>query len=217
MRKLVVFALACLAGCSQPQTDDEIAANNETLAPDNSSEGKLWTIVQYADRRSCPSQTCGVVGRLGFREAATPLEVKNGWTRTTKYYDGACENGRSRYVDKGQADCSAANGFEGGKFAEWVRSDQLSATRPPDPADTATDSEKLVAQSDDFNLHRATFAKVARQLIDEGRCTAGDFEEQGGWVKSVNQYRDQPVYFTYCGGMTAANKIYMNAATGTVM
>jgi len=39
----------------------------------------------------------------------------------------------------------------------------------------------------------------------------------GGWLKSVNQYRKEPVYFTYCGGITSANKVYMNAETGMVL
>ena len=50
-------------------------------------------------------------------------------------------------------------------------------------------------------------------MIQSGRCTAADFEEQGGWMKSTN-HRDAPIYFTYCGGMTVANRIYLDAETG---
>ena len=56
--------------------------------------------------------------------------------------------------------------------------------------------------------------KAAAQLIAGGTCTRKDFKDMGGWMKSVNQYRDRPVYFTYCGGMTSANKIYLDASTG---
>jgi hypothetical protein len=52
-------------------------------------------------------------------------------------------------------------------------------------------------------------------LIGDGRCTAGDFEENGGWMKSSNN-RDEPVYFMYCGGFTAANRIYLDAASGRI-
>lgn len=88
--------------------------------------------------------------------------------------------------------------------------------RPADPAASAAADETLVAQSDDFQRHRRAFAAAAAQLIADGRCTRQDFLEMGGWLKSVNEYRDQPVYFTYCGGMTNANKIYLDASTGRI-
>ncbi|WP_419808593.1 hypothetical protein [Sphingomonas sp.] len=185
-------------------------------ATDPGDAGKSWVITQYADRHSCPSDTCGIVGRLFFREAATPLETKGDWVRVSKVYDASCENGRSQYVDKGNSSCTSENGITNGRFAEWVKANQLSKTRPPDPALSASADESIVADSDDFTQHRKAFAKVAAELIAAGRCTAQDFKEQGGWVKSTNQ-RDQPIYFAYCGGMTAASKIYMNAETGLVM
>ena len=35
-------------------------------------------------------------------------------------------------------------------------------------------------------------------------------------MKSAIKYRDEPVYFTYCGGMTISNRIYLNAETGRI-
>ncbi len=96
-----------------------------------------------------------------------------------------------------------------------VKSDQLSETRPPDPAETAAPDESLVANSDDFTQHRKAFAKAAAELIASGRCTKAEFEEMGGWIKSSN-HRDAPVYFTYCGGMNVANRIYLDASSGRV-
>jgi hypothetical protein len=179
------------------------------------ASNKLWNTKQYADRHSCPSDRCGVVGRLVFREAAEPLERKSGWVRTTKYYDAACEGGESQYVKTGNRACTSANGITDGKFAEWVREDQLSKTRPPDPAEKATAEERLVKDSSDFNLYHAQFAKLAAMLIAERGCSESDFVEQGGFVKSVNR-QDEPIYFIYCGGMTAANKVYVNVRTVSV-
>ena len=133
----------------------------------------------------------------------------------SKRYDASCTGGRSEYVDRGNAECSPANGIVDGKFAEWVRLEHLSATRPPDPAETAAADEKLVAGSDDFARYRRTFVKAARSLIDDGRCTPGDFEENGGWTKSSN-HRDEPIYFMYCGGFTVANRIYLDASSGRI-
>jgi hypothetical protein len=85
-----------------------------------------------------------------------------------------------------------------------------------DPPQTALPVERLVAQSQDFTEHRAAFVKAAKELINDCRCTPRDFEKTGGWRKSAIKYRKEPVYFTYCGGMTIYNRIYLNAETGRI-
>jgi hypothetical protein len=124
-------------------------------------------------------------------------------------------NGQSEYVKSGNAACTTTNGFRSDKVAEWVRADQLSTKRPPDPADQATPDEQAVKNSDDFNLYHAQFAALAKKLINDGRCTAQDFTDNGGFTKSVN-HPQAPVYFVYCGGDTAGSKIYVNAQTVSV-
>lgn len=176
---------------------------------------RMWVSGQYSDRRTCPSTRCGVVGRLFHREAADVIERRSGWGRISQPYDAGCVNGRSEYVDEGNDSCTAANGIRDGRFAEWVQLASLTATRPPDPAQTASDDERPVRNSDDFAQYRRAFVRAASQLIGDGRCTAADFEEMGGWMKSTN-FRNQPIYFTYCGGMMLSNKIYLNAATGRI-
>lgn len=211
---ILVPSLLLLVACgSQTPPEGKAPADAEAASDD----GKFWVTSEYLDRHSCPDDSCGVVGRLSFREAATPLEERGGWVRITKEYDGACEGGMSRYVDEGNKTCASANGFRDGRFSEWVKKEHLSATRPADPTDTAATDESLVAQSDDFARYRRQFATIAAKLISDGRCTAADFEEQGGFVKSVNEHRNEPVYFIYCGGFTAANKLYVNAETGDVL
>jgi hypothetical protein len=76
--------------------------------------------------------------------------------------------------------------------------------------------ERLLARSQDFTEHRAAFVKAAKELINDGRCTPRDFEKTGGWRKSAIKYRKEPVYFTYCGGMTISDRIYLNAETGRI-
>jgi hypothetical protein len=92
----------------------------------------------------------------------------------------------------------------------------LGAPGLADPAQPASPAERLVAQSQDFTEHRAAFVKAAKELIDDGRCTPRDFEKTGGWRKSAINYRKEPVYFIYCGGMTISNRIYLNAETGRI-
>jgi hypothetical protein len=213
MRAAALVGLIFVAGCNSLPTNDA----NEQLAGKSGvgDEGKSWVTSQYLDRYTCPSKTCGVVGRLFLREAVTVLERKADWARITKTYDANCANGLSGYVDKGKAVCSPENGIMNGQFAEWVLAKHLSSTRPADPAETAAGDEAIVAGSDDFRQHRKAFAKAAHKLISDGRCTAEEFKEMGGWVKSSND-RDRPVYFMYCGGMTLANRLYLNAVTGEI-
>lgn len=211
---ILLGVAACGQGSDEGMSNTSSEANNESADVPAGSE-RLWVTSQRLDRRTCPSERCGVVGQLFFREAANVLERRGGWARITNPYHAGCEGGRSANVDRGNAACDTENGITDGKFAEWVLAASLSPNRPADPAETASNAERLVAQSDDFMHHRAAFVRAANELIESGRCTAADFEEQGGWMKSTN-HRDEPVYFTYCGGMTVANRIYLNAETGRI-
>lgn len=176
----------------------------------------LWVTADRLNRRTCPATHCGSVGWLMHREKATVYERRGGWGRISKHYYASCRNGKSEFVKTGDARCSADNGINNGKFAEWVSLKHLTKTRPADPGANAAGLEKLVSGSDDYRKHKSVFVDAARKLIASGRCTAEDFKEMGGWVKSTTTYRNKPVYFTYCGGMTVSNRLYLNAVTGDV-
>ncbi|KQR32499.1 hypothetical protein ASF91_13265 [Rhizobium sp. Leaf155] len=72
-----------------------------------------------------------------------------------------------------------------------------------------------VSQSDDFKRHEKAFVTAARRLVSVGTCKVSDFEEVGGFLKSMN-HKNKPIYFTYCGGMTIPNRLYLNVSTGEV-
>lgn len=217
-------ALVCFLGCFFTLgTIDPASELSETNLPDAAArpwavaedEGRYWVISDRLNRRTCASQNCGVVGQLFFREGVVVLEQNAGWARITQPYDAACVGGQSTYVDSGNGACDLANGISDGAFAEWVSLAHLSQTRPDDPAAGATGVEELIAGSDDFAHHRAVFAEAAQSLIGQGRCTARDFRDMGGWVAS-SSHRDQAIYITYCGGATVANRLYLNTQTGEV-
>jgi hypothetical protein len=152
------------------------------------------------------------VGRLFFREGVKAFEERNGWSRITKFYDAFCVNNKSKYVDEGNNNCTNQNGIDQGNFSEWVLSKHISENRPPDPVNTATNEENFIAKSDDFKRYKKVFLKVSKSLIKQGKCTEKDFYNNGGWIKSFT-HRNKPIYFTYCGGSTLDNKIYLNAHT----
>jgi len=186
------------------------------LATEVMAAEQLWVTSDRLNRRTCPSTNCGVVGQLFFREGVTVLEERDGWVRISKSYDASCRGGKSDYVESGNAECSPSNGIAGGQFSEWVFAKYLSSTRPDDPGAGATGIAKSISQSDDFKRYKSAFVKATTQLINAGRCNLNEFEDNGGWVKSTTTYRNQPVYFMYCGGLTAANRIYLNAETGRI-
>lgn len=152
----LVSILACfvLVGVFAPKNTPAEAPTDPNPRPWAASEddGKFWVTSERLNRRTCPSDSCGVVGQFFFREGTTILERRDGWARVTEPYDASCANGRSEYVDTGNAACDPANGINDGKFAEWVSVRYLSDTRPPDPAAGASGTEELVAGSDDFAI-----------------------------------------------------------------
>ena len=103
---------------------------------------------------------------------------------------------------------------EGGpQTAEWVSMSGLSN-------DEVIISEKesieildsYLVKSDDLKIHKEKFRNAVAELISDGECDPSDFEELGGWVKSV-KYSDRDVYFIYCGGLSLENKIYLDVNT----
>lgn len=103
-------------------------------------------------------------------------------------------------------------------YSEELARRQIEARKdllvPAEPT-SAFDAEKLVANSDDVALYQKVFTKAATALLENGLCTDADFIENGGWVKSMS-FKPRAIYFTYCGGATVANRIYLNAATGEI-
>ncbi|MFD2205525.1 hypothetical protein [Kiloniella antarctica] len=204
MNRNIVFILSVLVILSLPLTVVK-PATAQTIK-------KKWVTSDKLNRRTCPSTSCGVVGRLFFREAAHVHEVKGGWARVSKYYNASCTSGRSELVDSGDSKCAPKNGIVDGKFAEWVSVLYLSSSRPEDPAKDASGDELLIAQSDDYRIYKKAFLKATRSLIEQDRCTKKDFIDNGGWVKSYT-HRTKPIYFTYCNGY---NKVYLNTKTGKI-
>ncbi len=106
---------------------------------------------------------------------------------------------------------------EGGpQTAEWVSMSGLSN-------DEVIISEKeskeildsYLVKSDDLKIYQEKFRNSVAKLISEGECAPSDFEELGGWVKSV-KYSNRDVYFIYCGGLSLENKIYLDVNTNEI-
>lgn len=145
--------------------------------------------------REAPSDAA-FIERLLYRGDKVHLfEKKEGWGRITQYF-----------VYK-----------EGGpEVAEWV---PLSGLVEEAPVITPEERKKTllgyIEKSDDLLQFESVFVQKTDQLLKDGTCSPDDFEELGGWVRSV-KYQERDVYFVYCGGMKHANKIYLNVQTGEI-
>ena len=174
------------------------------------NESKLWVVVDRTERHTCPSSKCGVAGKLFFREGVDFLEKKGEWVRITEPYSASCVGGESEYIKEGNKSCTRKNGIVNGKFSEWVKLSDLSSERPSD--ENASGDDTLIKGSDDYRIYKKEFSSAARKLINEGVCTESDFKEIGGWMASSN--KGENIYFTYCGGMTLSNRIYLDVKSG---
>ncbi|WP_394252002.1 hypothetical protein [Vibrio profundi] len=117
------------------------------------------------------------------------LEKKDGWVRISDYIV---------YEDGGE------------EVAEWIAMDGLSKDEV-----IISDEENLeildsyIEESDDLLSYKDQFRKATKELISKGDCSPEDFDELGGWVKSI-KFENKEIYFIYCDGMKLENKIYLD-------
>ena len=162
---------------------------------------RLGAAYVTADRlhvRLAPSLYADVIGVLHGGQKVEILEMYEGWSRISRYYDGSAEE-------------------DSGRVARWVASAYLSQTGPGHDAAQVSPASPLgraIDRSDDSHVHRSSFLMAARRLVERGQCTVSDFEKIGGWVQSFSH--GASVYFTYCGGLLANNRIYLDVNSGRI-
>ena len=142
-----------------------------------------------------PEHQALVVDSLYKGEKVSVLEKVDGWFRLSDYIV---------YEEGGE------------ETAEWVDSKGLSDAEP-----VIKEHERLeildgyLQKSDDLKTHLDMFRNKTQQLLDDETCDPSDFEELGGWVRSVT-YKTRNVYFIYCGGLEQENKIYLDVDKGEI-
>ncbi|MGC9403269.1 SH3 domain-containing protein [Vibrio genomosp. F10] len=134
------------------------------------------------------------IERLLYRGAFVKiLEQRDGWGRISVYYV---------YEDGGE------------EIAEWIPMEGLVEEAPVITKEERQETlTAYIDSSDDFNTHEVMFLTTTDALLKDETCTPGDFEELGGWVRSI-RYSERDVYFVYCGGMKQADKIYLDVNSG---
>ena len=181
------------------------------------SPGDFVVTVGTLNVRLAPNTTGQTSSRLHRGQVVEVLEVRQGWARISRFYDGSSE-GLS------------------GNVAQWVFATHLSlnpsveapSARPsakppvevlpaqPPPGEKIIVTASLldaIKSSDDLPKYESTFAWVSTRLVDTGTCKLSDFRDIGGWWRSA-AHKPRPVYYTYCGGGSNSDRIYVDTTTG---
>jgi hypothetical protein len=159
--------------------------------------GTYYVSANRLSVRLGPSTAATTTNTLSKKQKVKVYEVKSGWARISKYYNGVVE-GKSA------------------KVARWVFAQYLSSRKPEDDFSSDTPLEKAIEGSNNYSLYRDNFIRLSEKLIDQGRCSVADYKEMGGWLRSSN-HKPKPIYFTYCGGFSKGNKVYIDAESGAIL
>lgn len=171
----------------------DLASNEKAAA---TKPGDYYVASEETKERLSPARTGKVTNTLFKRQKVTVLELKDGWARVSKYYDGDAEGVR-------------------GQVARWVDAGALSTERPADEKVSGADGElrDALKDSDNFGRYSKVFMDASKKLIDEKMCTLIDFKSAGGWMKSSLNSSGN-VYFVYCGGMKRSDRLYLDVQSG---
>jgi hypothetical protein len=170
-----------------------------------------------------------VAGRLQQSDKIEVLEVRDGWARISAYY-GVEVGGQSQNVARwvfathlSPALPAADKVEEGATIVEAMMSsddlngyqDTADADQPVQRIDANSPIVAAIKASEDLAKYMGTFVSVSGKLIDAGECQLSDFEDIGGWWKSVD-HQPRPIYYTYCGGASNNHRVFVNVSTGRV-
>lgn len=73
---------------------------------------------------------------------------------------------------------------------------------------------KQLGKSDDVVRHERVFVYAYQSMINDQIAKPADFENQGGWVRSIE---NPDFYFVYVGTATSTKeRYYLNVKTGQI-
>ena len=149
--------------------------------------------------RLAPNPSAKITNVIGKGQKVEVFEIRFGWARISRFYNGTAQN-------------------VNGEIARWVSYQYLSMTQPNFKKVVSFSSrlKAALSSSDDYRRYRSIFVDKANELMKLGRCKMEDFEETGGWVRSV-KYKPQKVYFTYCESLDhVSGRIYLDVSSKTL-
>ncbi|MGY0615369.1 SH3 domain-containing protein [Vibrio sp. FJH11] len=179
----------------QSQQSDEVTKPIMDLEAVQPEITVYYVIKRQLDVYNKPDLKALVVDTVYKGEKVAVLEKNNDWYRISDYLV---------YKEGGE------------ETAEWLDAKGLSDAEP-----VMKEQERLeildgyLQKSDGLKDHLEIFRDKTQQLLDDNTCDPDDFEELGGWIRSVT-YQKREVYFIYCGGLEQENKIYLDTGSGEI-
>ncbi len=143
------------------------------------TSGSYYVTASTVRVRLAPKSTAKVTNKLHRRNRVDVLEVRDGWARISKYYDGRVEG-------------------VSGKVARWVANKHLSAERPSDarqpkaPRNPRISGLPKVGQGGLTEADVAILHRGAKHFLDSGRCKQIEYAD-----KSTSKPN---TYYVNCGG-----------------
>ncbi len=188
-------ALASANAEEEEVVEESTPVEEEEVAPPKPEVTDYYVSPPKLGVRETPNHDAFIESVVYRGDKLHILEKRDGWGRISPYY--VYEEG-------------------GPEVAEWVPMNALLEVAP-----TITKEERIetvsayIEKSDDFKQYFERYIETTDRLLKEKTCSPEDFEELGGWVRSL-RYKDRDVYFVYCGGLKQANKIYLDVQTGEI-
>lgn len=145
--------------------------------------GAYYVKENVLEERLAPSNKGSITNRIYRGQKVDVCELKNGWARVSKYYDGSVES-------------------QNGQVARWVLATGLSTQQPEDltqpdgPNDPriAKDAFPKVGQSGLTEQDIQILYKGARKHLKSGKCVRVEYGD-----KSASRAN---TYYINCGGPT---------------
>ena len=182
-----------------------------------SAPGQYVVTASTLNVRLAPQMNGQTSSRLGRGQVVDVLEVRDGWARISNYFDGAGEGlsgDVARWVYAVHLSIKPAEARPAAKPAKKKVIEYLPAQPPPGEEIIVSASIlEAISSSDDLPKYQSTFAWVSARLVDTGTCKVSDFRDIGGWWRSTD-HKPRPVYYTYCGGGSNSNRIFVDTSTG---
>lgn len=146
-----------------------------------SKPGTYYVTESVLEERLAPSSTGSVTNRIYRRQKVEVFELKDGWARVSKYYDGSVEG-------------------KNGQVARWVSASGLSVSQPNElaqpkvPTDPriAKDAIPKVGEGGLTEQDVQTLYKGALKFLNSGKCSRIEYAD-----KSTSKAN---TYYVNCGG-----------------
>lgn len=143
--------------------------------------GTYYVKESVLEERLAPSSTGSITNRIYRRQKVDVFELKDGWARVSKYYDGSVEG-------------------KNGQVARWVSASGLSASQPKELAHPKVATDPRIAKDAIPKVGEGGLTeqdiqilyKGALKFLNSGQCSRIEFAD-----KSVGKAN---TYYVNCGG-----------------